>query len=500
MFFSEGAAQTTLPSSPSLERNANGLASLKIPSNSISHIVIRGTDIWIGTGKGAALTADGARNFNSFRYVPQFPRPSIFAIDVKGDTIWCSTGFTKETDAGNVQTGTGYAYSFNNGATWSSAPQPMDPLNDSLVTYGINTVRFIPIVVPEQNVTFDLAAVDSTVWVASWSSGLRKSTDRGSHWTRIVLPSSIRNSIAPTDTLVNYLIDPRLDNNFLLFSVFTEDNQTVWAGSAGGVNKSTDGGSSWSKFTVNNQSQPILGNWVIAIKGQRLGSRSRIWITNWPAEGANEKYGVSATDDSGRTWKTSLAGIKAYDFAFKDSITYVATEQGLYRSSDGGESWSRSGTIIDPASGNTLATSVFFAAGVIADSVYGGTADGLVKTIDNATHPFGQQWEVQRTFQPVGSAASAYAYPNPFSPKLGAQRIHYSTGGVSTVVTIEVFDFGMNRVRTVIRDAQRDGSREHDELWDGRTDDGTVLPNGVYFFRVTTGGGDPAWGKVMVIQ
>jgi len=58
----------------------------------------------------------------------------------------------------------------------------------------------------------------------------------------------------------------------------------------------------------------------------------------------------------------------------------------------------------------------------------------------------------------------------------------------------------MNRVRTVIRDAQRTGSTEHDEIWDGRTDDGTILPNGVYFYRVTAGGGDPAWGKVMVIQ
>lgn len=500
MFFLTGSAQTTLPSSPSLGAKLNGLSVSRLPSNSISHIVVRGKDLWLGTGKGAAMTPDGGRTYNSFRYVPQFARPGIFALDVKGDTIWAATGYTKDTDAGAVQTGTGYAYSFDNGASWTSAPQPLDGRYDTLVTYGLNAVRFIPITVTEQNVTFDISVVDSTVWVASWSSGLRNTTDRGNTWKRIVLPSTQRNSIAPTDTLVNYLVDPRLDFNFLMFSVFTDDNRTIWAGSAGGINKSTDGGSSWTKYTATNESQPIIGNWVIGIRGQRLGSRTRTWIACWPAEGATEKYGVSVTDDSGNTWRNSLAGVKAYDFAFKDSIAYVASEQGLYRSSDGGESWSRSGSIIDAATGNALTTPVFFSAGVIADSVYGGSADGLARTIDNASHPFGLGWDVQRTNQPVGSAGSTYAYPNPFSPKQEAQRIHYSTGGAAAAVTIEVFDFGMNRVRTVIRDAQRNGTAEHDEIWDGRTDDGSALPNGVYFYRVTVGGGDPAWGKLMVIQ
>ena len=36
-------------------------------------------------------------------------------------------------------------------------------------------------------------------------------------------------------------------------------------------------------------------------------------------------------------------------------------------------------------------------------------------------------------------------------------------------------------------------------VW-GKDDSGTVVPNGVYFYKVTVGGGDPAWGKVMVIK
>lgn len=309
--------------------------------------------------------------------------------------------------------------------------------------------------------------------------------------------------MAPSDSLSLFnadRVDPREDNNFLVFSVFARDNQSIWAGSAGGVNKSTDGGVSWVKFTVNNQSNPILANWVIAIKGQRLGSHDRIWTTNWPADATNEIYGISATDDSGRTWKNYLQGVKAYDFAFKDSIVYAATDQGLYRSGDGGNSWERSGMIVDPVSHDVITTSIFYAVAVVADTVFGGTGDGLVKTIDNAGHLFGERWEVLRTSQPVNSPAVTYAYPNPFSPRQGPIRFHYSTGGTASPVTIEVFDFGMNRVRTVLRDAQRNGTEEHDEVWDGRDENGTFLPNGVYFYRLTLSGNSPAWGKVMVLQ
>lgn len=500
IFFFTAYSQTTLPLTVFPGKVAAGITSTSIPSNSVSHLGTRGGDLWLGTGKGLAKSVDGGRTFTSYRYVPQFPRPGIFALDTRGFTIWASTGYSKEIDGGTVQAGAGYAYSTDNGGTWNSAGQPLDQRTDSLVSYGANTVKFIPIIVPEQNVTFDLSLTDSAVWVASWSSGLRRSTDAGKTWRRTVLPSRTLNSIAPTDTLTNYLIDPRLDNNFLMFSVFAESDRSIWAGSAGGINRSTDGGLSWTKFTVDNQTSHILGNWVIAIKGQTLGTRRRIWATNWPADGQTEQYAVCATDDSGKTWKNFLPGVKAYDFAFRDSITYIATENGLYRTSDGGASWFRSGSLVDASTGAVITGSTVYAVATIGDTVFAGTPEGLLRSTDNSTHPLGERWEILRTSQPVSSPTSTYSYPNPFSPKQEAVRIHYSTGGVTASVTIEVFDFGMNRLRTVLRDARRDGAPEHDELWDGRDDTGSILPNGVYFYRVTTGNGDPAWGKVMVIQ
>jgi hypothetical protein len=67
-------------------------------------------------------------------------------------------------------------------------------------------------------------------------------------------------------------------------------------------------------------------------------------------------------------------------------------------------------------------------------------------------------------------------------------------------VTVEVFDFGMNRIRTLVKDAQRTGGGEQDEIWNGTDDAGQVLGNGVYFYRVTLDGQEPVWGKIMVLQ
>ncbi len=422
-------------------------------------------------------------------------------MDVKGDTTWCATGYVEVTQtAGNIQTGSGYAYSTDNGSSWHSASQPLDDGADSLVAYGANTVHFLPIVVSEQNVTFRLAVTDSAVWVASWSSGLRKSTDNGATWKRIVLPSDTLSSVSPTDPLNGYVVDPRVNNNFLLFSVYVESPSIIWAGSAGGINRSSDGGVSWRKFTATNELNPVLANWVVAIRGQRRGSGTRIWTANWPASSSTETFSVSFTDDSGMTWTNSLVGVKVYDFAFKDSIVYAATDLGLYRSSNSGASWITSGSIVDPTRGNQVTSSAFYAVGVVGDTVFGGNADGLVRTVDNAFTPFGSSWDVLRTSQPVGSPSKTYSYPNPFSPKHETVRFHYPLGRPSATVTIEIFDFGMHRVKTLLRDAPRSGAQERDEVWDGRDDSGAVVVNGVYFYRVTVGGGDPAWGKVMVLQ
>ncbi|MBI5471741.1 MAG: hypothetical protein HY961_05300 [Ignavibacteriae bacterium] len=498
-------AQVPLMKSPRMNSTQGTIIST-LPNNSVTHLVTQSSTVYVGTSKGVARTSNGGLTWESFRGDPAFVKESIFSLGVRNNFIWAATGYSKPIeDNKTVQTGTGYAYSTNSGQTWAHANQPLDAANDSIVQYGSNRINFLPIIVPEQNVTFDLAVTDTTVWVASWSSGLRKSTNRGQTWIRTVLPSDSRNSIAPSDALAGYVMDPRRNNNFLAFSVYVENDSTIWGGTAGGINKSTDGGVSWTKFSSGNQVSHILGNWVISISGQRFANRTRIWCTNWRADdasdpGPDEQYGVSFSDDGGRIWKNALHGVKAYDFAFKDSVVYVASEEGVFRSSDNGESWTQTGTIIDNKSSQRLFTKQFYSVGVVADTVYCGSGEGLAKTVDNATTPFGATWQILRTYRPVGNTSATYVYPNPFSPKQEIARVHYGTGGKDASVTIELFDFGMNRVRTIIKDAQRSGTAEHDEFWDGLDDNKRQVANGVYFYRVIVSDGDPSWGKVMVLQ
>jgi hypothetical protein len=478
--FSAGSSQLLRPSAYLLE---SGTTVPLVPSNSISHLLAIDSTVWIGTGKGLARTKTGGATWESFAGLSQFANPSIFSVAVRGDTIWTSTGYNKETDAGSVQTGSGYAYSLDNGMSWNGLPQAMDGQFDTAGVYGVNMIHFLPVTVPEQNVTFDVSLTGRIVWIASWSSGIRSSTDMGRTWHRTVLPGYGRSRIAPTDSLGSYLMNPTDDLNFLGFSVYAQTDSVIWAGTAGGINESTDGGLSWTNMNVLNQVEHIAANWVIAIDGQQLQTGTRIWITNWPTTVEGEQYGISYTDDGGRIWQRTLPGVKTYGFAFKDTIVYVASDDGLYRSEDAGKHWLLSGTIIDPLNQNQIASTVFYAVGILGDTVYGATADGFVTTIDNASHPFGSAWRVLRAYKPLGSTGSTYAYPNPFSPRSDVTRFHYNSGTQGGAVTVELFDFGMNRVRTVVKDAQRPPG-DHDEIWDGTTGSGRIVANGVYFYRI----------------
>jgi hypothetical protein len=486
------------------------------PSNSVSHINIEHDTIWIGTSKGVGKSATGGRSWTNFLGDPAFTREGIFAIATNNDTVWAATGYDQELDEGSVQTGTGYAFTTNSGTTWNHVDQTIDQRSDSILSYGINdSLWMLPVVVPEQNVTFDIALSPGTVWIASWASGLRKSTDNGTSWQRVLLPSDNRSSIKPTDTLWTYApndslhlkriyerFDPRRNNNFLAFAVYAIDQDTIWCGTAGGINKSTDGGISWTRFTHKNQSSPILGNWVIAIDEQKFNGISRIWTTNWKAEDQSEEFGVSYSDDGGRIWTNLLHGVRAYDFAFKDSIAYIATDEGLFRTADGGNNFTRITSISDPSVRQLITSSSFFSVAVLGDTILAGTGDGLVSTIDNDTHPFGKEWNIYRTYQSVGTATDSYAYPNPFSPLFEPVRIHYGSSASTNdrTVSVEIFDFGMNRVRTLVNGALRSGNLEHDEIWDGRKDNGDIVANGIYIYRISIDSEEPRYGKILVLQ
>jgi flagellar hook assembly protein FlgD len=94
-----------------------------------------------------------------------------------------------------------------------------------------------------------------------------------------------------------------------------------------------------------------------------------------------------------------------------------------------------------------------------------------------------------------------YCYPNPFSPRQEFLKIKYSTGSENRKVTIRVLDFSMNIVKTVIQNADRTRTLDDaPDRWDGRDENGNLVPNGVYFYRIDFDNENPVFGKIIVLQ
>jgi hypothetical protein len=486
--------------------------SSQLNSNSVTDMIIVGQTIWLGTGKGLSRSTDGGATWKLYYNTPGFGTEDISAIAVHNNEVWVATAHSQEVDNQSLPVGSGLHYSTDGGETWQHLPQPLDVNNvDTLFYNPYSVIRALGITTAINNITYDIAVTDSAVWIASFAGMARKSTDHGKTWQRVILPPDGLNSISLKDTL-HFDLSPSSGKlglsqnlNHRAFSVMAENNQTIWIGSAGGLNKSTDGGVSWTKFTHQNQASPISGNFIVAVAKQASGSM--IWAATVNAEGADEKRGISFSADSGATWKTALINEFVHGIGFNGTIAYAATDDGIFRSADFGASWSATGTIYDAVSKQRMVVPKFYTAASLGTTAWFGGSDGIARTVDDGTIPFGSSWSILRAAQALASKSDTYAYPNPFSPDDEVVRIHYSSAGTgstisssSVAITIRIFDFGMHLVRTLIQNAPRLAAREQDEIWDGKDNNNNQVANGVYFYQVIVNNSDPVWGKILVLQ
>ena len=71
-------------------------------------------------------------------------------------------------------------------------------------------------------------------------------------------------------------------------------------------------------------------------------------------------------------------------------------------------------------------------------------------------------------------------------------------------VTIKVFNYGMEEVRTIVREAPRPGGSARSEnpqkdRWNGKDDHGNYVSTGMYYVLVKSSNGERGFGKVMVV-
>jgi photosystem II stability/assembly factor-like uncharacterized protein len=469
-------AQILRPNDFHLDRFTTTNTSI-ILGNGIVDILARDSLVWVATGFGLNKTASGGDSWKTFNSADYRAKGGISAMNYMDDsTLWIATAFdTTVSDGSELPAGGGLSYTRDSGKSWTHIPQPID---------SRDSTEYKPTTTNVQNLAYDLAVLDSTIWIACFGGGLRKSQDMGQTW-QVVTTDGL--SFAP----LSYL-------NHRAFSIMVE-NDNLWVGTAGGISKSADQGKTWRRFTHQNQKYPIAGNFVVALAYQPY--TRTIWAATVETD-TSELRAVSKSDNGGETWEVMLPGIFAHNFAFNDSIVYVASDQGMFVSADAGRNWYTLPPIKDFRNGEEILTNEFYSAAVSeeppAKRVWIGSADGLAATIDNGNH-----WYVYRSYRSTTKPGvpAVYAYPSPFSPsRQGFIRFQYAITRAGEI-EIDIYDFALDKVASIREyETNPNGTgRDRSAKWDGLSDSGKVVASGVYFFRAKIEG-KVTWGKLVVIN
>lgn len=521
-------------------------------------------------GPRLVISEDG----RTFRFIggneldpPAAPDSRAYALDAEGDTLWVALGFADAnvTDSqGNpTPSAAGFAVSTNGGGTFAYRFPQLDADDASTLIYGVTQMLALPITEladsPPYGLSLDPHSGD--VWVAGGRSGLRRSSDGGFTFQRVVLPPDTLTALdprvvnpfvyVPQGERVQVVIDgetfeilSQYANNFYAYAVLVDEAGTVWAGTAAGLNRSDstdvylfeleDGTQytdrAWRRFVSNGTPSAPGGDAVFVIRAQPVGStddrpgtagnpRDPIWFAHAPAcadrqnTDCLEESGLSVWvgDDGGGTprFEPRLLGARVNDMAFDGERVFAAATTGLFAAPDG-MAWTAVRTFRDAAgtalpldpTASVLSVAVTDA-GEPGAVLWAGTADGLLRRDLALGGPMDTGWTLYRAAVPTDPATPTVDVPE---VEVYAYPNPYVVGQGYLRVRFPMSGDGPVRMRVftfamepvrTLEVAGRSGANE--VLWDGRGDTGARVATGVYVYTVEAGG-ETYSGRLIVVN
>lgn len=181
----------------------------------------------------------------------------------------------------------GIAISTDNGQTWTRLTDPL-----------LNTT-------PDGTVVFAIDYDSPDALLAGTSEGLLRSTDGGAHWSNT--------AGIPADSEI---------------TVIDFSGQVSYAAGAGHVYSSVDAGQSWSQADAG------------IVAGSEISSFADSRNATFVGTAHATEPGVFKTTDDGASWtRVPVTGTGTFRVASSVTGLYVARNEGLLRSVDGGDTW-----------------------------------------------------------------------------------------------------------------------------------------------------------------
>ena len=275
------------------------------------------------TGGGVWKTTNGGREWENIS--DGFFGGSIGSITVsKSDPNVIYVGGGEKTVRGNVSSGYGIWKTEDAGKTW--------------ISVGLKKSRHVPrIAIHPTNSNIVYAGVMGNLYKPTQERGLYKSTDGGKSWRKTLFANE-------NAGVVDLQIDPT--NPRILYASTWRINRTPYSlnsgGEGSGLWKSTDSGETWKEISKNKgfpkDTLGIIGVTVSTVNNQRV----------WAIVENKEKGGLYRSDDGGETWTQVNSERKLRQRAWYYTRVYADTKDidvvyvlnvRYHKSTDGGKTF-----------------------------------------------------------------------------------------------------------------------------------------------------------------